>query len=465
MKFAGIVAVGIVFLWSGPSARGAAVGFAAKPQVQRQAGGEVKIRFTLSGPTDVEVAVLSAQGEVVRHLAAGVLGGKNPPPEPLKAGLAQELTWDGKDDFGKAAAAEAGPLKVRVRAGMGVAFDGLIGSSAYALNRIRGMAVDKDGNLYILEQSYDGHFPGPYDVRVFDRTGKYLRTLMPFPANMKKPDVGGFQLIDAPGEFLVPRNHYSVWPCLIPIDPLEGLKLSPRLAPDGRLLLHDERFSRLFRIRSTDGAVPGAFGELIWPKTTKLPYYDRGGSPVLGLAPDGKTIYATGLAAAAPKGEKLNANWPDGRVCKFSLDNLGGGASPFVTIELPDKRAALEGGWTPRAGSSWPTTPGGRCISLTPRARNWPWSSCPVLIKSSWMTSPARFTSCRARRPAEGGPRPWPSSPSSRWGPNLLPYLLSASEIPPRSWPATSPARRQSCGSPAPGRTPACCESRTSVRN
>ena len=35
------------------------------------------------------------------------------------------------------------------------------------------LAVDGQGNLYVLEQAYDGHFPGPYDIRVFDRTGAY----------------------------------------------------------------------------------------------------------------------------------------------------------------------------------------------------------------------------------------------------------------------------------------------------
>ena len=45
------------------------------------------------------VTVEDAQGKIIRHLAAGVLG-KNP-PEPLQPNsLAQSLTWDGKDDFG-----------------------------------------------------------------------------------------------------------------------------------------------------------------------------------------------------------------------------------------------------------------------------------------------------------------------------------------------------------------------------
>ena len=75
-----------------------------RPPVAVKAGDRLTISFTVSKATDVEVAVLNAKGEVVRHLAAGVLGGKNAPPEPLKQGLAQDLVWDGTDNRGKPAA-------------------------------------------------------------------------------------------------------------------------------------------------------------------------------------------------------------------------------------------------------------------------------------------------------------------------------------------------------------------------
>jgi hypothetical protein len=72
--------------------------FSARPTVTK-AGGKWKIGFAVAAPTDVEVAVLAADGRVVRHLAAGVLGGKCPPPEPLRASLVQQLVWEGKDDL------------------------------------------------------------------------------------------------------------------------------------------------------------------------------------------------------------------------------------------------------------------------------------------------------------------------------------------------------------------------------
>ena len=88
-----------------------------EPRVTRQ-GGKVEIAFTVSGPMDVEIAILGKDDKVVRHLAAGVLGGKNPPPVPLKPGLSQKLEWDGNDNLGQPV--QGGPFRARVRAGMSV---------------------------------------------------------------------------------------------------------------------------------------------------------------------------------------------------------------------------------------------------------------------------------------------------------------------------------------------------------
>src|SRR5262245_61685468 len=109
---------------------------------------KVKIIFALAAPTDVEVAVLDSKGKVVRHLAAGVLGGKNPPPAPLAAGLAQELFWDGKNDAGQPAG--GGPFEVRVRAGLTPVFGRTVGDSPHNFNQTmcRGLAVDANGDLY-----------------------------------------------------------------------------------------------------------------------------------------------------------------------------------------------------------------------------------------------------------------------------------------------------------------------------
>ncbi len=60
----------------------------------------VKKSFSINTASDVEGAVLNAKGRVIRHLAAGLLG-KNAPVPFKKNSLAQELSWDMKNDAGK----------------------------------------------------------------------------------------------------------------------------------------------------------------------------------------------------------------------------------------------------------------------------------------------------------------------------------------------------------------------------
>lgn len=127
-RFGGLsVAIGVVSFCAS-SLSGEEVSFVAGPTAAKE-GDKIRISFAMSAPTDVEVAIVNAQGRIVRRLAAGVLGGKNPPPEPLKPGLAQNLEWDGKDDAGKSAA--GGPFKIHVRAGMSVNFGRIFGTSPY----------------------------------------------------------------------------------------------------------------------------------------------------------------------------------------------------------------------------------------------------------------------------------------------------------------------------------------------
>src|SRR6185436_5286245 len=121
--------------------------FSRKPSVSRS-GGKTTVSFAVSSPTDVEVSVLDSKGAVVRHLAAGLLGGTKEPPEPLKPGLSQTVEWDGLDDFGKAAA--GGPYRIRVRAGTGVKFGRFIGEDPCTFGGITSVAADETGNVYIV---------------------------------------------------------------------------------------------------------------------------------------------------------------------------------------------------------------------------------------------------------------------------------------------------------------------------
>ena len=182
--------------------------FSTPPSVAK-AGEGATIAFAVSEKTDVEVAVIGANGDVVRHLAAGVLGGEKAPPEPLKPGLSQSLTWDGKDDFGKPA--KNGPFKVRARAGSQFKFGRFIGEDPYTFGAVDGLGTDEDGNLYI--SSYAGtHNQGERTLRVYDGQGHYLREIMPFPASMKPDSMKNVARWDGPAKVWRPTNYSCLNP-------------------------------------------------------------------------------------------------------------------------------------------------------------------------------------------------------------------------------------------------------------
>ncbi|MBM4039228.1 MAG: hypothetical protein FJ290_12010 [Planctomycetes bacterium] len=323
--------------------------FAAGPTASRDGDG-VKIAFTVSAPTDVEVAVLGADGKVVRSLAAGVLGASQPPPSPLKPGLAQEILWDGAGDWGKKA--EGGPFKARVRLGMGAQFGRILADGSHNLNETvcRGLAVDPaNGDLYVMaKKTRDGAL---YFLRVYDRQGNYLRELMPYPAAVgdKSREVFGCVTVPETGS-KAPISYHSLWPTFYPVAPKpEGvndlaIKLIAVHPTEDAVVLLAESFASLYRIRKKDGAAVGeSFAEPLWDAGTKLAGYAAVG-PVMGaFGPDAKAIYFAGYAGMPKKGEKKHPAWPSNRVYKMTL---GGKVAPFAELPLPDDARPPERGWS-----------------------------------------------------------------------------------------------------------------------
>ena len=263
--------------------------FAAKPAAAK-AGDKVRIEFAADRETDVAVYVLDAQGKVVRHLAAGVLGAKA--PEPLKPGLSQSLEWDGRDDAGKPAV--GGPFKARVALGLRPTFDRMIGYNPAEMDTVRSLATGPDGTIYVHVTSF-GFGSGSSHGRIlaFDRGGKYLRTVAPYPADLPEEKLKGIKRIEIAPGVRVPFVHNAETRALVP-----GLGGEPGMhrfvvTRDGRLILSGEmgiaRTSTYCRLVSlkTDGSIPaeGLLG----------PGFGRTSPPSLALAPDGKTIYASGV--------------------------------------------------------------------------------------------------------------------------------------------------------------------------
>jgi len=301
------------------AAGGAEVRFTEKPAVTT-AGTKVTITFAVSAATDVEVAILDAKGKVVRHLAAGVLGAKTAPPPPLKPGLSQSLIWDGKDDFGKPAV--GGPFTVRVRAGAGVKLGRFVGAEdPYTFGRIDSTAFDEDGNLYVIAfHEYRGL--GNITLRKFDPQGRYLRTLMPFPADLPPGAMKDVAAWDAEAGTFRPRNLRNLNPAFYSKyggRSGTGLRLVAASKKAGILLTNGHTLYKL----NLDGSVAGdKFAtRSLWPRRSKV----RFGPPQTAVSPDGRSVYLVGMHAAKSRyGHKYNPAYPPGVIYRMPLDGTGG---------------------------------------------------------------------------------------------------------------------------------------------
>ncbi len=319
---------------AGETTTAAQVSFTAKPTTTKD-GEKTRIAFTLSAPADVEVAVLGADGKVVRHLAAGVLGGKNPPPEPLKAGLAQSIEWDGRDDFGKPAA--GGPFRARVQAGMSVKFGKIFGTSPYTGTITSGapqdgLATDADGTLYVklaslVPQLHEGM---PWQLRKFDKAGKYVKTLLPYAPSTPPDKTPGFRLLDAGDGLLTPAHSSGLDVVLFRF----GDNIYNKVV-DGQVVFidNDRAVLTFFKLDGSNAikTVPmrTAPDKLKWAKWL---------SPQVAFSPDGKYAYYSNVANTPYDGKKpadIDPNFPQGRVYR---QDLAAASNPekFYDLELPD---------------------------------------------------------------------------------------------------------------------------------
>jgi len=283
---------------SGVSAAGPAPAFITKPAVTTE-GDRVRIAFSVGRETDVAVSVLDAQGRVVRHLAAGMLG-KNA-PAPLVAGkLEQSLLWDRTDDDGKAV--PAGRYTVRVGLGLTAGATKAFGRDSGRIGRIFGLAAGPGGSLCTLSEGDYGFCR----VQLFDADGRYVRTLVPrsaaLPVERVKP-LGELVLADGQRiprellpEFGSPTNQGPVVTAggdLIFVNgPGPG-------HPEGHRFRSSERGQsperRLLRL-AADGGAPAAgyLGPVLGPGFEK-------GDLFLALGADGGTVYVSGARHAVFK--------------------------------------------------------------------------------------------------------------------------------------------------------------------
>ena len=287
--------------------------FTAGPAVAKD-GDKLKVSFTVSAATDVAVAIVDAKGEIVRHLAGGVLG-KNP-PAPLQAdSLSQTLTWDGQDDDGKAPA--GGPFKVTVSLGLKVSYAGVAfaESDKPTPNRIEavlGLAVLPDGRLIVLDRCSGWGWWQGTKAHVLRRDGTYDKTIKPYSPALAMDRIKAF------GPFV--NSFGSVNPIFyrpegISLYPHDDAPHQPAVTPDGRIVLAD------WLEMSAYGSGPGVLGVIDADGGCPEPTYGGPslgspwkGYPFLAAAPDGKAVYITGLGkggAKQPTNAVLASKLPD----------------------------------------------------------------------------------------------------------------------------------------------------------
>ncbi|MCW8132545.1 MAG: hypothetical protein KIS92_19510 [Planctomycetota bacterium] len=302
------------------------------------------VAFTLNQASDVEVAIVNpADGSVVRHLAAGALGGPTPPPAPLKPGPDQRIAWDGKDDYGQPAP-NAGSLRVRVRAGMGVALEKIAGGDPYAYRdetiggdhfnwQMTGLEAKSDGSVYVMGNA---HFYGPPAIRRFDAQGNYLRTVYPPPAGKPLEQMKGWGMNARDDGTYSPQYNDLSSPALSKtfVAWTRGGCADLIPSPDQDTLCLMRNGGKESMRVGTDGTLP-AYQPVPAISEPELPKGGLTGPFFAACTPDGKSMFVSGLFSSDNhwKGSPADTSgfWRDGQVWKVDLATRK--ASPFFALD------------------------------------------------------------------------------------------------------------------------------------
>jgi len=338
------------------------------------------VTFELETLSDVEVVIVDPEkSTVVRHLAAGVLGPKAP-PQFVANSRSQKLEWDGNDDY-HVKVPKPDTLAVRVRAGMSVALEQIVGGDPYAYFSdemghndhspfgINGLELKSDGKVYVLGHSSN---LGPPALRQYDIDGNYLRTVFPPPAGKDVKAMKGWGIIVKPDGTYTPKFNRLTDPSLTTtfLDTPNGgmARLFP--TPDNtRLSFWNTGFGGatfdLMTINA-DGTIPETPAERLLGPLVKSPLLGLGPvkpeshvvNSLLGPVftcptPDGKSFYLSGIFAATTlygsiKEIKTDGSWRDGQVWKVDLETRT--AKVFFSLEekaitttVKDRKSALGG--------------------------------------------------------------------------------------------------------------------------
>jgi hypothetical protein len=277
--------------------------FTKEPTITKT-GDSVSIEFSVKDFCDVTVAIQNLEGNIVRHLASGVLGENAPVPFKQNS-LDQKIIWDSKDDKGKYCD-ELNNLNIRVSLGLKPMYEKDIYHSPYI--RISGMPVIATGpeGVYVFEGV------GRDQLRLFSHKGEYVKTVYPFPASQIEK-VKGLDWYSYGNREKIPLKYSLYHQTLLSSGDngptatgysvgytgMTGKGASTVCVQGNRLVLALENINRL----QTDGSTGGVNikGPSIGIPRKSGGYGGVGaGTIVMGpsssaFSPDGKTVYFTGF--------------------------------------------------------------------------------------------------------------------------------------------------------------------------
>lgn len=275
-----------------------------KEPVITKTGDLISIEFSSKDYCDVTVAIQNVDGDIVRHLASGVLGENAPLPFKPNS-LDQKIMWDSKDDRGRYLD-DLKSLNIRVSLGLKPYYEKDIYLSHY--KRISGMpaiATSPEG-VYVFEGN------GRDQLRLFNHSGEYVKTIYPYPASQIK-NVKGIDWYSYGNREKIPLKYSAYHQTLLSSGDNGPTASGPSVGYTGmtgkgastvgvqgnRIVLALESINRL----QTDGSTGGL--SLLGPKIGKGRqsggYGGVGaGRIVMGpsssaFSPDGKIVYFTGF--------------------------------------------------------------------------------------------------------------------------------------------------------------------------
>lgn len=262
--------------------------FVQKPFISGASTDTIKFSFEVRDYCDVTVAIEDIHGNIIRHLASGVLGSNAPWPLQSNS-LAQNLAWDLLDDQGARTNPDSAVLRVSL---------GLRASYEKTLYGDPKRRITGDVPLFTVapEGVYLYMSLGQSNLVLFDHNGDYVKTLYPFAADKLK-DVVGLNWVRPPQisdslpwkignwkqTFLNCNNlpHAYEWK--------SGPAVSAMANAKGRIALARQNLARL----ASDGASGGLL--LNGPAVNSLDTAKRYNPMDAAMSPDAKKVYCAGF--------------------------------------------------------------------------------------------------------------------------------------------------------------------------